>query len=53
MPNFARPLPWTERVIHKWDKSPFVLDSGNDLTEGDQTVWLLPYWMGRYHRLID
>jgi len=51
--RLARPLPWTERIIHKWDKSPFVLDSGNDLTEGDQTVWLLPYWMGRYHRLID
>ena len=24
-----------------------------DLAEGDQTVWLLPYWMGRYHRLIE
>jgi len=47
------PLPWTERVIHKWDKSPFELDGGSDLAEGDQTVWLLPYWMGRYHRLIE
>jgi hypothetical protein len=49
----SKPLPWTERVIHKWDKSPFVLDGGSDLAEGDQTVWLLPYWMGRYHRLIE
>jgi hypothetical protein len=49
----AKPLPWTERVIHKWDHNPFFLDAGNDMTEGDQTVWLLPYGMGRYHRLID
>jgi len=47
------PLPWTERAIHKWDKSPFTLDSGNDMGEGDPTIWLLPYWMGRYHRLIE
>ncbi len=49
----SQPLPWTERLIHKWDHTPFLLDGGNDLTEGDQTIWLLPYWMGRYHRLID
>ena len=47
------PLSWTERAIHKWDKSPFTLDSGNDMGEGDPTIWLLPYWMGRYHRLIE
>jgi hypothetical protein len=47
------PLPWTERPIHKWDKSPFTLDGGSDMGEGDPTVWLLPYWMGRYHRLIE
>jgi hypothetical protein len=43
----------TERVIHKWDKSPFELDGGDDQTEGDPTTWLLPYWMGRFHRLIE
>lgn len=51
--RLLRPLPWTERVIHKWDKNPFELDDGSDLSEGDQTIWLLPYWMGRFHRLID
>jgi len=51
--RLLKPLPWTERIIHKWDKSPFVLDGGSDMGEGDPTIWLLPYWMGRYHRLID
>ena len=51
--RLLKPLPWTERVIHKWDKSPFELDGGSDLTEGDPTIWLLPYWMGRHHRLIE
>lgn len=51
--RLLRPLPWTERTIHKWDKNPFELDAGSDLGEGDQTIWLLPYWMGRFHRLIE
>jgi hypothetical protein len=51
--RLTKPLPWTERSIHKWDKSPFLLDDGSDLGEGDPTIWLLPYWMGRHHRLID
>lgn len=51
--QLAKPLPWTERTIHKWDKNPYTLDDGSDLGEGDQTTWLLPYWMGRYHRLIE
>lgn len=49
----GKPLPPTERILHKWDKSPFTLDGGNDLGETDPTIWLLPYWMGRYHRLIE
>ena len=48
-----KPLPWSNRVIHNWDSNPFDLDGGSDMGEGDQTVWLLPYWMGRYHGLID
>lgn len=48
-----KPLPWTEAIVHNWDSNPFEVDGGNDLTEADQTVWLLPYWMGRYHRLIE
>jgi hypothetical protein len=51
--QLVRPLPFTERAIHKWDANPFVVDGGNDQGEGDPTIWLLPYWMGRYHRIID
>ena len=47
------PLPWMERPYHKWDGNPFVLDGGNDLGEGDPTVWLLPYWLGRFHLLVE
>jgi hypothetical protein len=51
--QLAAPLPWIERAIHKWDHSPYELDSGGDMGEGDPTIWLLPYWMGRHHRLIQ
>lgn len=51
--QLAAPLPWTERAIHKWDHSPYELDAGGDMGEGDPTIWLLPYWMGRHHRLIQ
>jgi len=47
------PLCWTERVLHKWDKNPHILDGGSDMAEADQTIWLLPYWMGRHHKIIE
>lgn len=49
----TKPLPWPERVVRNWDGSPFGVDDGSDRGEADQTVWLLPYWMGRYHRIIE
>jgi hypothetical protein len=51
--RLLKPLPWTERDIRNWDSNPFEPDGGSDLGEADQTVWLLPYWIGRFHRLID
>jgi hypothetical protein len=51
--QLVSPLCWTERVIHKWDKNPYLLDGGSDSGAGDPTIWLLPYWMGRHHRLIE
>ncbi len=51
--QLAAPLPWTERFLHKWDKHPYMLDAGSDLGEGDPTIWLLPYWMGCHHKLIE
>ena len=51
--RLARPLSWTERPLHSWDKSPYLLDGGTGRVEKDPTLWLFPYWMGRFHRLID
>jgi len=53
MKRLAKPLSWTERLINNWDSNPFGLDGGSDLIEADPTIWLLPYWMGRHHRLIE
>jgi hypothetical protein len=52
-PAHRRILPWPERLIRHWDHNPYEPDGGSDMSEADQTVWLLPYWMGRYHRLIE
>lgn len=51
--QLLRPLPWTERQLHKWNDNPYELDGGSPREEEDPTFWLLPYWMGRYHHLID
>jgi len=41
-----------ERAVMKWNTNPFVLDGGGDeMREDDGTTFLLPYWMGRYHKL--
>ncbi len=41
-----------ERAVMKWNGNPFVLDGGNGgRGEDDGTTFILPYWMGRYHKL--
>jgi hypothetical protein len=38
----------------RWIAEPGpTLDRGNGMREEDPTLWLLPFWMGRYHRLIE
>ncbi|MFN8685949.1 MAG: hypothetical protein ACK50U_08140 [Acidobacteriota bacterium] len=45
-------LPADERAVMKWNSNPFTLDGGGDpISEDDGTTFLLPYWMGRYHKL--
>jgi hypothetical protein len=45
-------LPPDERAVMKWNSNPFTLDGGGDgSSEDDGTTFLLPYWMGRYHKL--
>jgi hypothetical protein len=48
-----RGLPAGERPMMKWNGNPYRLDGGDGgRTEEDGTFFLLPYWMGRYHRLL-
>ena len=47
------PLPADERRMMKWNGNPYTLDyAGGGGAEEDPTIFLLPYWMGRYHGLI-
>ena len=47
-------LPPDERRITRWNSQPFILDGGSGghgELAGDE--FLLPYWMGRYLKLIE
>ena len=46
-------LPPDERPVMKWNGNPFIVDGGNGgHGEDDGAAFLLPYWMGRYHKFI-
>jgi hypothetical protein len=46
-------LPYDELPMSKWNGNPYNLDGGNDgRSEDDGAYFLLPYWLGRYHKLI-
>jgi hypothetical protein len=47
-------LPVSERHVMRWNGDPYTLDGGEDgRVRDDGTPLLLPYWLGRYHRLIE
>jgi hypothetical protein len=49
-----RLLPPSERRLNKWDGNPYEASGGNGgVTESSSVHWLLPYWMGRYYRIIE
>jgi len=49
----VRPIPTPERGISKWNSNTFIYDTGsNGYGEDDGAFFLLPYWMGRYHRFL-
>ncbi len=53
-PQATRPIPADERGISKWNSNTFLFDyPGDGTSEDDGAAWLLPYWMGRYHQLIQ
>jgi hypothetical protein len=46
-------LPVDERNFNRWNTNPYEPDGGHDgRLEGDGAAYLLPYWLGRYHRFI-
>jgi hypothetical protein len=46
-------LPVDERYVEHWNHNPWQLDQGGDgRTLADGTSFLLPYYMGLYHRFI-
>ena len=46
-------LPYDELPMSKWNGNPYTLDGGDGgRSEDDGAYFLLPYWMGRYHKLI-
>jgi hypothetical protein len=47
-------LPYDELPMERWNGNPYRLDGGNEgRGEGDGVYFLLPYWMGRYHKFIN
>jgi hypothetical protein len=49
----VRPIPTPEAGIIKANSNPRQYDSGSDgAYEDDGAYFLLPYWMGRYHKLF-
>jgi hypothetical protein len=47
-------LPYDELPLWKWNANPYSLDGGSGgASEGDGVYFLLPYWMGRFHGLIE
>ncbi len=47
------PIPTQENGIFRWNTNPRQFDTGTGgLREETGTYFLLPYWMGRYHRVF-
>lgn len=47
-------LPYSENGMRKWNGNPYQLRRGGDgRSEDDGAAYLLPYWMARFHRVIE
>lgn len=45
--------PASIRATVRWDKNPWTAVNGATNTEREPVFWLLPYWMGRYLKMIQ
>ena len=46
-------LPPDERPVMRWNANPFAIDGGDGgNSEDDGAAFLLPYWLGRYQKLL-
>jgi hypothetical protein len=46
-------IPPDERCVSKWNGNPFKLDcDSGGRSEDDGVFFLLPYWFGRYYKLL-
>ena len=52
--EIAEPLPPDERRMTRWNGQPFIQDGGSGgHVEFGGDEYLLPYWMGRYLKLLE
>jgi hypothetical protein len=53
-PQFTTVLPYDEMCFTKWNGNPYqVVDCGDGRAVQAPWPWLLPYWMYRYHGVIQ
>ncbi|MBA4167459.1 MAG: regulator [Chitinophagaceae bacterium] len=45
--------PASIRATVRWDANPWLATSGNPEVEREPVFWLLPYWIGRYLKMIN
>ena len=45
--------PASIRATVRWDKNPWGVNGGDPQVEREPVFWLLPYWMGRYLKMIE
>ncbi|GAB4000641.1 hypothetical protein GCM10028807_54270 [Spirosoma daeguense] len=45
--------PASIRTVIRWDKNPWAAVNGTPDIEREPVFWLLPYWMGRYLKMIQ
>ena len=48
-----RVAPFDEREMHKYNGSTYRLDGGSGTRMEGSTTYTLPYWMGRYHDMLE